>query len=125
MYIVNTGSMEFRGDANTVEKLLAKHHLNENEISVDCEKNEIYIEEAHGDIDDDIRDFLSDAKNAGITVNGQYTYYGDYEGNVYINDNNLETIDIEDTSLYEATDEDLVNILKNRGYEVTITKKEE
>ena len=47
-------------------------------------------------------------------------YWGDYEGKYYINDNyKVEDVDIAQTGLYEATDEELIKILTERGYTVT------
>lgn len=55
----------------------------------------------------------------GYILNGCVEYWGDYDGKYYITDNKIENIDIAQTGLYEATDEELIEILTERGYTVT------
>lgn len=57
-------------------------------------------------------------KPAGIVANGVIEWDGDYQGKIYVNNNDVTNLDIEETGLYEASDEELIEILEKRGYEV-------
>lgn len=63
--------------------------------------------------------FIAPLIPLGYVANGTVEYWGDYEGKYYINDNKVEDVDIAQTGLYEATDEELIEILTERGYTVT------
>lgn len=54
----------------------------------------------------------------GYVFNGKVAYYGDYDGQIIVKDNNVRCVDIEDVGLYNANDNTLISMLNERGYKV-------
>jgi hypothetical protein len=69
-------------------------------------------------LDDVCKDIIQMLSPLGYILNGQVSYYGDWEGTLYITNNNIESVAIEDTGLYEASDQTLITKLKERGYTI-------
>ena len=64
--------------------------------------------------------YLIDAlKPLGYVLNATIRYYGDWEGFVVIQDNEIAEREILDAWELLATDEDLIKVLTERGYKVT------
>ncbi len=64
--------------------------------------------------------YLIDAlKPLGYVLNTTIRYYGDWEGFVVIQDNEIAERDILDAWELLATDEDLIKVLVERGYKVS------
>lgn len=78
----------------------------------------IYNDEP-GDQEDEIKEIVSVLASLGYVCNGEVEYYGDYEGKIYVEHNQVIDVGIEDTGLHEASDETLIQILSERGYIVT------
>ena len=54
----------------------------------------------------------------GYVFHGQISYYGDYDGQIIVKDNRVQSVDIEDVGLYTADDSRLIQMLKERGYTI-------
>ena len=93
-------------------------------LSKDGSKYIVEINEALGDIDDQVLEFARQIKKIGMHVNGEYKFYGDYDGFSKVNDTRIETSDIEYYALFCGEDKELVDELKRRGYTVKKNKKE-
>lgn len=78
----------------------------------------IYNDEP-GDLEDEIKEIVAVLASLGYVCNGEVEYYGDYEGKIYVEQNQVIDVGIEDTGLHEASDETLIQILSERGYIVT------
>lgn len=79
----------------------------------------VEINEAPGDIDDQVREFVKRVNKHGMHVAGDYKFYGDYDGFSQVRDNVIETSDIEYYALFCGEDKELIEELKRRGYTVT------
>ena len=86
--------------------------------------NEIHFHEFYGyRFDEYLDDLVNKLKPLGYTLKGSVYSYGDYgDGRYDLDGEEIEYIAEEDFSLHDATDEELIKILENRGY--IITKKE-
>lgn len=101
----------------------AKQRLAESNIDADLlqclGEDELYLENWYGSsIEDDLQFMTNALAPLGYVFNGDIHYYGDYDGKVYIKDNVVTCVDEEDIGLYEAGDETLIQMLKERGYTV-------
>ncbi len=102
----------------------SKHSYNDWKDLVEIGMTEIELEEINAkDFDGDIYSLVDEIGPLGYVLNGTIEYWGDYEGKYYITDNECENVDISYTGLIEATDEELIEILEERGY--AVTKKED
>ena len=59
----------------------------------------------------------------GYVLNGSLRYFGDYDGMLYITDNEVEELDDLDRWQKDVSDEDLIETLEKRGYKVTKARK--
>ena len=86
--------------------------------------NEICFHEFYGyRFEEYLDDLVNKLKPLGYTLKGSVYSYGDYgDGRYDLDGEEIEYIAEEDFSLHDATDEQLIEILENRGY--TVTKKE-
>ena len=57
----------------------------------------------------------------GYVLNGSLRYFGDYDGMLYITDNEVEELDDLDRWQNDASDEELIEVLEKRGYKVEKT----
>ena len=94
-------------------------------LSKDGSKYFVEINEALGDIDDQVREFTKRVRKLGMHVKGEYKFYGDYDGFSQVNDTRIETSDIEYYALFCGEDKELIDELKLRGYTVKKNKKKE
>ena len=87
-------------------------------------ENEIHFYEFYGyRFEEYLDDLVNKLKPLGYTLKGSVFSYGDYgDGRYDLDGEEIEYIAEEDFSLHDATDEELIKILENRGY--IITKKE-
>lgn len=79
----------------------------------------IIYDDEPGDQEDEIKEIVAVLASLGYVCNGEVEYYGDYEGKIYVEHNQVIDVGIEDTGLHEASDETLIQILSERGYIVT------
>lgn len=97
-----------------IEKYLGRgnyYEINKNVIEIN-EIQEYSFENTLVELADDLREI-------GYTMSGSISYYGDYDGRIDIDEDGVEDIPIEDFALHDASDEELIEILENRGYIVT------
>ena len=87
----------------------------------DVYSNEIEFCEFYGyDFDDYLSDLAAKLKPLGYELKGSVNSYSDYgDGRYDFDGEYAEYIGIEDFSLHDATDAELIQILENRGYIVT------
>lgn len=84
--------------------------------------NELEITEFYAWDMEDYLNELFDSFGEGYIFNGGINYYDDSysgDGRYDIVDNVIENIPKTDWALHDATDEELIEILENRGYVVT------
>lgn len=84
---------------------------------------EISFEEYGGSfLDDDLR-AVQEALKPDVWLEGNLEYYGDYDGWIDVARDGIESGDKSSEDLHYASDKELIDILKRRGYTVTKTKK--
>ena len=64
--------------------------------------------------DEVIEIVVNTLKDWGYKVNGVVSYYGDYEGKVFVEDNKITILDKEDCWKMDATVDELLEVLKQR-----------
>lgn len=84
----------------------------------------VSIHEVYGNIDTALQEVADKCKEAGIILNGQVCYSGDYYGRYYITDNVVEDLTADEIGVREASDDELIAELKRRGLEVTVQKNQ-
>lgn len=84
----------------------------------------VSIHEVYGNIDTALQKVADKCKEAGIILNGQACYSGDYYGKYYITDNVVEDLTADEIGVREASDDELIAELKRRGLEVTVQKNQ-
>ena len=85
-----------------------------------------YIEDNYLDVDEwyetcfenELQAMVNTLSPLGYVLNGTISYYGDYDGQIIVKDNKVQSIDIEDVGLYTADDSRLIQMLKERGYTI-------
>ncbi len=83
------------------------------------DEDRIEIEEWYEScFEDELEALVNTLAPLGYILNGCIDYYGDYEGSIYVKQNEITSVDVHDMGLYEATDETLINKLKERGYTI-------
>jgi len=68
--------------------------------------------------EDELWELIDVLAPLGYVFNGTIAYYGDYDGQIIVKDNAVHCVDIEDVGLYNADDNKLISMLKERGYTV-------
>ena len=63
----------------------------------------------------ELQDLLAE-NGIGLELGSRVEYYGDYEGYYVWTGSKFESMDHEDYAVYALTDEELCNIMKDRGY---------
>ena len=84
----------------------------------------VSIHEVYGNIDTALQEVADKCKEAGIILNGQVCYSGDYYGRYYITDNVVEDLSADEIGVREASNEELIAELKRRGLAVTVQKNQ-
>ena len=84
----------------------------------------VSIHEVYGNIDTALQEVADKCKEAGIILNGQVCYSGDYYGRYYITDNVVEDLTADEIGVREAANEELIAELKRRGLAVTVQKNQ-
>ena len=84
----------------------------------------VSIHEVYGNIDTALQEVADKCKEAGIILNGQVCYSGDYYGRYYITDNVVEDLTADEIGVREASNEELIAELKRRGLAVTVQKNQ-
>lgn len=84
----------------------------------------VSIHEVYGNIDTALQKVADKCKEAGIILNGQVCYSGDYYGRYYITDNVVEDLTADEIGVREASNEELIAELKRRGLAVTVQKNQ-
>lgn len=102
----------------------AIRHLVQNErfdanLVDNIEDNTMEILDYYGsDLDDDIDEMIQTLAPLNYVLNGEVRVGGDFEGMYFIHDNEIDVVDIEDVGLYRASDQTLINRLKQNGYTI-------
>lgn len=68
--------------------------------------------------EDELEALVKTLAPLGYILNGYIDYYGDFDGRIYVEQNQVTSVDTHDMGLYGATDETLINKLKERGYTI-------
>ena len=95
---------------------------------------EIHLSECSGFIDDDLVDICNHFSKMGVVINGDFEYWGDYDGKIVINNNCVKSYDYEEYGANEVLKgnsigmklkEKLLNELENFNgkYSIEIMKK--
>lgn len=87
---------------------------------LDCiDEDQLEIEEWYENcFEDELEALVATLAPLGYILNGCIDYFGDYEGRIYVKQNKITSVDVHDMGLYEATDETLINTMKERGYTI-------
>ena len=80
----------------------------------------ISIYEVFRDIEPALQEAADKCKEAGIILNGQICYSGDYDGRYYITDNVVEDLTADEVGVREASNEELIAELERRGLDVMV-----
>lgn len=102
----------------------AIRHLVQNErfdanLVDNIEDNTMEILDYYGsDLDDDIDEMIQTLAPLNYVLNGEVRVSGDFDGMYFIHDNEIDVVDIEDVGLYRASDQTLINRLKQNGYTI-------
>ena len=80
----------------------------------------ISVHEVFGDIEPALQEVADKCKEAGIILNGQICYSGDYDGRYYITDNEVEDLTADEIGVREASKEELIAELQRRGLDVMV-----
>ena len=80
----------------------------------------ISVHEVFGDIEPALQEVADKCKEAGIILNGQICYSGDYDGRYYITDNEVEDLTADEIGVREASNEELIAELQRRGLDVMV-----
>lgn len=126
MKIINFGNL-YTSRKITSEEYSKAHEIckNDNALYINTldKITELMFDEYY---DDSIENTIRELINAGIPIDsGELSYYGDCEGRIYVRKNKktneiiIDTVDVQDINLYEASDETLIKILTERGYRVS------
>lgn len=127
MTIYNNGTVVIRGAKGDKERLVydafAQHCLDVGhglriEDLGDGSKV-VFLEDYMGNIDDDFRKVVEQLHKEGIELEGEYKYYGDYDGFALIKDDKLNTYDLEWYTLITGDDSVVIDELAGRGYDVS------
>ena len=95
---------------------------------------EIHLSECDGNIDDDLDSICKYFSERGVVINGEFEYWGDYDGKIVINNNCVKSYDYEEYGANEVLKgnsigmklkEKLLNELENFNgkYSIEIMKK--
>lgn len=120
MTIINSGTVyankPFTWEAKT--EIAANKDIDPDLL--DCiEEDQLEIEEWYENcFEDELEALVKTLAPLGYILNGCIDYFGDYEGRIYVKQNEITSVDVHDMGLYEATDETLINTLKERGYTI-------
>lgn len=104
---------------------LAEEGIDEDEYGVAFNRKERSIEledypESY--FEDSLRN-VQKAIGPNVWLEGTMEYYGDYDGWIDVTRDGVESGDKSSEDLHYASDKELIDILKKRGYTVTKTKK--
>ena len=117
MNIRNNGELEFNKELTEEYEKKVREALeieeNIDELTVE-EKSVIFDDYPTSELDGIISEMIDAVKDAGYIVNGTVRYYGDYYGKIYVEDNNVISLDESETGFYEATEEELISMLKKK-----------
>ena len=69
-------------------------------------------------LDGEVETVIEKLSPLGYILNGDLDRWGDYDGMMYITNNQMQEYDDEDKWVVEASDEELANVLRERGYQV-------
>lgn len=136
MRIINTGELKIHGvtsgNRKAVRDAFDAHfddqELNENgskECGLDLEEGLLWFDEAFDStLDDEIREFAADVEPYGVTLEGDVSFFGDYDGFILIRkDGSVDTLDREMYAVYTWPIKRLRDMLKWRGYDIVKIKK--
>lgn len=119
MWIENTGGITANKpfDAAALNVLNSNCNLFDDEWLPEFGDMHLVFEEVRdGSFEEVLEEIVQKLKPLGYVFNGTVHYYGDYEGNIYVDDNVVECVDIENIGLHDASSGTLAAALERRGY---------
>ena len=75
----------------------------------------VEITDQYGDIEDALLNIVTRFTKKGVLLNGEITYSGDSDGKFVIIDGKFNTLDLEESVLWDASTKTLYNELRRRG----------
>ena len=88
-------------------------------------KNTIEINDYYDrEFDGTCKHLVNALKPLDYILNARIKYYGDYDGCTYIENNIVSEADIKDCWKHDATDEELIEILESRRYDMDEAKRD-
>lgn len=136
MRIINTGELKIHGVTSGNRKAIRDafdthfddQERNENgsaECGLDLKRGLLWFDEAfNSTLDDNIREFVADVEPYGVTLEGDVSFSGDYDGFILVRkDGSVETFDREVYAVYTWPIKGLRDMLKQRGYDLVKIKK--
>lgn len=101
----------------TAEMLAVARRIFPCGISAECNEAEIIFENVYGDIEEDLKELISQYSSQDTTLSGCISYFGDCEGKYELApETGLVTLTLADLTLRNASDEELSAELNRRGY---------
>ena len=120
MYIFNNGEIKTNKAITEEAKEIIESILGEENVC-DVGESTIYIDEyCKSDFETVIANVIEEIKTLGYVLNGNIDYFGEYDGRVVIEDNNVTVMSEDECVINDAGDQELITELESRGYEVTI-----
>lgn len=125
MQIINNGTIKANKDFGDKQIEIIKGRLYDfgTEVSI-VDANEIDFDNHYNtELSCDLVDLCGLLLKDGYTLNGRIEYYGDYEGVIFVKDNVVYNLDIQDAWRLDATDKEIIDVLESRGYIVMLKGK--
>lgn len=125
MQIINNGTIKANKDFGDKQIEIIKNRLYGfgAEVSI-IDTNEIDFDNHYNtELSCDLVDLCGLLLKDGYTLNGRIEYYGDYEGVIFVKDNVVYNLDIQDAWRLDATDKEIIDVLESRGYIVMLKGK--
>ncbi len=119
MWIMNTGGITANKpfDDAALNVLENKCSLFDDEWLPEFGDMHLVFEEVTDSAFEEVLDeIIQKLKPLGYVFNGTVHYYGDYEGNIYVDDNIVECVDVENIGLHDTSSGTLAAALERRGY---------
>ena len=124
MYLAHSGTVELNQPLTkeAIDQIAKIDHLDGAFTQAEVGDDEFVAEEEGRHFGENLNLVINALKPLGYIANGVVEYWGDYEGKLYVEDNEVKDRDISQVGFYEATDEELVEALTQRVYKVTLKK---
>lgn len=119
MWFNCSGEITFNKPLTAEAREVVRKYADEYMTDVWFEESAFKIDDTSWRFDDEAEEMFAELWELdGYVANGIVSYWGDYQGRVYVEDNKVTEIDEREIGLYEASDETLIQMLEKRGYKV-------